>query len=81
MTRLSYSAADLLNLGAMEQEPELRQLFHQLNNQLGIILAHAELMEKKAPDETSRSRAAQVVSSVLEAIGTAREIRIQIGKP
>ena len=63
----------------MEQPQELRRLFHQLNNQLGIILAHAELMEKKATDETSRSRATQVVSSVLDAMGTAKEIRMQMG--
>ena len=49
--------------------PELRLLFHRLNNQLGIILAHAELLEAKAPDETSRARAAQVVASALEAHG------------
>ena len=54
-------------------------LFHRLNNQLGIILAHAELLEKKAADETSRSRATQVVSSVLDAMGTAKEIRMQMG--
>ncbi len=63
----------------MDQPQELRQLFHQLNNQLGIILAHAELMEKKAADETSRARATQVVSSVLDAMGTAKEIRMQMG--
>jgi hypothetical protein len=79
MDRLSYSVTDLLERGAMEQPPELRRLFHQLNNQLGIILAHAELMEKKAADETSRSRATQVVSSVLDAMGTAKEIRMQVG--
>ena len=54
---------------------ELRVLFHRLNNQLGIILAHAELMEAKAADVAGRARAAQVVSSVLDAMGTAREIR------
>ena len=54
---------------------DLRVLFHRLNNQLGIILAHAELLEAKAPDEVARTRAAQVVSSVLDAMGTAREIR------
>jgi hypothetical protein len=79
MNRLSYSVTDLLERGAMGQPPELRQLFHQLNNQLGIILAHAELMEKKAADEMSRARAAQVVSSVLDAMGTAKEIRMQMG--
>jgi two-component sensor histidine kinase len=78
MDRLSLSVPDLLERGDMEQRAELRQLFHRLNNQLGIILAHAELMEQKAPDETSRSRAAQVVSSVLDAMGTAKEIRMKV---
>ena len=59
----------------MDESPELRLLFHRLNNQLGIILAHAELLEAKAPDSLSRTRAAQVVASVLEAISTARKIR------
>ena len=59
----------------MEQPQDLRRLFHRLNNQLGIILAHAELIEKKAADETTRARAGQVVSSVLDAMGTAKEIR------
>jgi len=54
---------------------DLRVLFHRLNNQLGIILAHAELLEAKAIDDVNRARAAQVVSSVLDAMGTAREIR------
>ena len=59
----------------MDEAPELRLLFHRLNNQLGIILAHAELLEAKAGDDTNRARAAQVVSSALEAMGTAKEIR------
>jgi hypothetical protein len=79
MNRLSYSVADLLERSAMEQPQDISRLFHRLNNQLGIILAHAELMEKKAADETSRSRATQVVSSVLDAMGTAKEIRMQMG--
>ena len=79
MDRLSFSVTDLLEQGAMDQPEQLRRLFHQLNNQLGIILAHAELMEKKAADETSRSRATQVVSSVLDALGTAKQIRMQMG--
>jgi hypothetical protein len=61
--------------GPVESSPEMRWLFHQLNNQLGIILAHAELLEAKAADDGHRSRASQVVSSVLDAMGTAREIR------
>ena len=59
----------------MDETPELRLLFHRLNNQLGIILAHAELLEAKAGDDANRARAAQVVSSTLEAMGTAKEIR------
>ena len=58
-------------------EAALRLLFHRLNNQLGIILAHAELLEAKAPDGLHRARAAQVVSSVLDAMATARDIRSQ----
>lgn len=59
----------------LEANPQLRVLFHQLNNQLGIILAHAELLELKVGDEVNRSRASQVVSSVMDAMSTAREIR------
>jgi hypothetical protein len=59
----------------MDESPELRLLFHRLNNQLGIILAHAELLEAKAPDDLNRARAAQVVSGALDAMATAREIR------
>ena len=61
----------------MEESPELRLLFHRLNNQLGIILAHAELLEAKSADDVNRARAAQVVTSALEAMTTAREIRQQ----
>jgi hypothetical protein len=71
----ALSVEELLAKGSMDESPELRLLFHRLNNQLGIILAHAELLEAKASDEMNRSRAAQVVSSTLEAMGTANEIR------
>ena len=50
-------------------------LFHRLNNQLGIVLTHGELLEAKAEDDSTRLRAAQVVASVLDAMATAREIR------
>jgi hypothetical protein len=60
---------------AREMIPAFRLLFHRLNNQLGIILAHAELLEVKAASEADRTRATQVVTSVLDAMGTAREIR------
>jgi hypothetical protein len=70
-----WSVEELLARGSMDEIPELRLLFHRLNNQLGIILAHAELLESKASDSASRARAAQVVASTLEAMGTAKEIR------
>ena len=61
----------------MDESPEFRLLFHRLNNQLGIILAHAELLESKASDDMSRARAAQVVASALEAMSTVKEIRFR----
>ena len=60
---------------APQPEADLRTLFHRLNNQLGIILAHAELLESKAVEDVNRARASQVVASALDAMGTAREIR------
>jgi hypothetical protein len=59
----------------LEAVPEL---FHRLNNHLGIILANAELLEAKATDETARARAGQVVTSVLDALAAARALRQQI---
>lgn len=57
---------------------DLAALFHRLNNELGIILSHAELLEAKAGDDVSRSRASQVVTSVLDAMGTTRSIRSRV---
>jgi hypothetical protein len=54
---------------------DLQALFHRLNNQLGVLLAHAELLETKTADDANRVRAAQIVSSTLAAMGTVREIR------
>jgi len=63
---------------AAEPTPiDLGLLFHRLNNQLGIILANAELLEVKAADEMGRARASQVVASVLDAMVTAKEIRLR----
>ena len=59
----------------MDEPPDLGLLFHRLNNQLGIILANAELLEAKVADENTRARASQVVASVLDAMATAKEIR------
>jgi hypothetical protein len=60
---------------AVGTDHELRELFHRLNNQLGVILAHGELLEAKAADPAQGARAAQVVASVLEAMALARAIR------
>ena len=54
---------------------DLTKLFHLLNNQLGIILANAELLEHRLAEDTHRARAGQVVTSALEAIRTSQQIR------
>ena len=51
MSSRALSVEELLARGPMDESPELRLLFHRLNNQLGIILAHAELLESKATDD------------------------------
>ena len=79
MPSRALSVEELLARGEMDESPELRILFHRLNNQLGIILAHAELLEAKATDDISRSRAGQVVASTLEAMTTVKEIRRHAG--
>jgi hypothetical protein len=72
--------AESVNLAgrAVTDEPDLRALFHRLNNQLGIVLAHAELLEAKSTDTANRARAAQIVTSVLDAMGSVRDIRSQV---
>jgi hypothetical protein len=62
----------------MDESDSLRVLFHRLNNQLGIILAHAELLANKSSDDISRARATQVVTSALEAMSTSKEIRLRL---
>lgn len=59
----------------VDEPPELGALFHRLNNQLGIILANAELVEAKSADDTSRSRGTQIIASAMDAIAIAQEIR------
>ena len=59
----------------MDQPTELGALFHRLNNQLGIILANAELLDAQLGDDDSRARASQIVTSTVEAISAARYIQ------
>jgi hypothetical protein len=53
----------------------MRTLFHRLNNQLGIVLANAELLEARATDDATRARAAQVLDSAVQALETVRQLR------
>ena len=55
--------------------PDLSQAFHRLNNQLGVILANAELLEARLSDDTQRARAGLVVSGALDAISAVQELR------
>jgi hypothetical protein len=80
MNRLPFVFGAAPQENRMPDEPtEIRLLFHRLNNQLGIVLAHAELMEAKAASEIDRARASQVVTGMLEALGTTKEIRLYLG--
>ena len=57
-----------------------RALLHRLNNQLGVILAHAELLETKSQDAAQKARASQVVSAALQAMAVSRELRETVGE-
>ena len=56
-------------------ESDLFRLFHRLNNQLGVILANAELLESRLTDETQRARASQIVAGAVDAIATVQGLR------
>ena len=62
----------------VDQPSDLSALFHRLNNQLGIILVNAELLEVKSADEMNRSRAEQIAASALEAMSTANDLRSRV---
>ena len=59
----------------LKASDEMNRLFHRLNNQLGIVLAHAEMLEETSVEEAQREHASRVVASVIDALGTTREIR------
>jgi hypothetical protein len=56
-------------------EADRLALFHRLNNQLGVILANAELLETRLSDDLQRQRAAQVVQGAMDAISTVQNLR------
>jgi hypothetical protein len=58
---------------------DLTSVFHRLNNQLGINLANAELLEARLTEEGQRARASQVVSGALEAISTIQQLHTLVG--
>jgi len=58
---------------------DLSRVFHRLNNQLGVILANAELLEARLTDDVQKARAGQVVAGALEAIGAVQELRRLMG--
>ena len=59
---------------------DLSQVFHRLNNQLGVILANAELLESRLVDDAQRARASQVVTGALEAISAVQDLRRLVGQ-
>ncbi len=56
-------------------EPDVPRLFHRLNNQLGVILANAELLETRLGDSPQRARATQIVAGAIEAMAAVQELR------
>jgi hypothetical protein len=58
---------------------DLSQVFHRLNNQLGVILANAELLESRLTEDAQRARASQVVTGALEAIAAIQDLRRIVG--
>jgi hypothetical protein len=59
----------------VSQDAPLPTLFHTLNNQLGIILSHAELLEAKVRDDSQKARASEIITATLDALATSRKIR------
>ena len=59
---------------------DFAHVFHRLNNQLGVVLANAELLEARLTDETQRARASQVVTGALEAIRAVQDLRRMVGR-
>ena len=75
MKGAAHEVAERIAWSLLDEAPDLRLLFHRLNNQLGIILANAELLEAKATSDLGKARASQVVAGALAAMSTVKELR------
>jgi hypothetical protein len=60
---------------------DLSHVFHRLNNQLGVVLANAELLESRLTGEGDKARAGQVVAGTLEVIATIQDLRRAVAFP
>ena len=59
----------------MTSTDSLADAFHRLNNHLGIVLVNAELIEQRTPDDSTRTRAADIVAAAVAALEAVRAIR------
>ena len=69
-----------IEVRTMATADDQRALLHRLNNQLGVILTHAELLEAKAHDAAQRGRASSVVNAALQAMVVARELHQRVDR-
>jgi hypothetical protein len=78
--RITPRRSSKLKVTRLALTTDSKELLHKLNNQLGVILAHAELLETKAQDASQKARASQVVNAALQAMAVSRELREQVGE-
>ena len=76
---LGLDANPVARKAVTDSPPDLARLFHRLNNQLGVILANAELLEVRLVDEVQRARAGHIVAGALEAMSAIHDIRRAVG--
>lgn len=65
----------------VDRASDLSHVFHRLNNQLGVVLANAELLESRLTGEGDKARASQVVAGTLDVIATIQELRRAVIPP
>jgi len=76
---LDLDANPVARKAVTDSQPDLSGLFHRLNNQLGIILANAELLEVRLVDEAQKARAGHIVAGALEAMSAIHDLRRAVG--